>query len=419
MCIVRLYPESHGIVQNYMYDEARDDLFLMALHSNASHAHWWNDAEPVWVTAEKRDLKSAVYWWDGCQVLIQGKKPTKCEEYANYWVWGKVNKDTMNAMTETLDKFQKDSFRLGLVYYEAVDANGHFRGPGSEDRVRSLKDIDTILNNIQDEIAKRGMENQVNLIVVSDHGMTAIDGDAPKVINIEKSIDIKNIRLMLDRGAVSMILPVHGKEDKLYGDLKKANIQGLTVYKKNQIPDHYHFKKHKLVQPILLVADEGYVIKALSDPKKMKPYAERIFKGYHGYDPYKVKDMRTIFYARGPSFKKGFTSPPLEMVDHYNAICKAMGMVPLPNNGSWARTKELMTGNALRPETHVGPDKKPKSVKFNKNKSISSNKKKNVFKGKRKNSAHYNEGQQWNVIFASIFVVFIGRKLAQRNFFRI
>ncbi|KFM82403.1 Ectonucleotide pyrophosphatase/phosphodiesterase family member 6, partial [Stegodyphus mimosarum] len=95
--VTGLYPENHGIVQNYMYDTERDDLFLMALHSNASHPHWWNDAEPIWVTAEKRDLKSAVYWWDGCQVLIQGKKPTKCEEYANYWVWGKVNRDTLNA----------------------------------------------------------------------------------------------------------------------------------------------------------------------------------------------------------------------------------------------------------------------------------------------------------------------------------
>ncbi|XP_054721389.1 glycerophosphocholine cholinephosphodiesterase ENPP6-like [Uloborus diversus] len=225
--VTGLYPESHGIVQNYMYDTKKDDLFLMALHSNASHAHWWNDAEPVWVTAEKRDLKTAVYWWDGCQVVIHGKKPTKCEEYANYWVWGKVN-----------------------------------------------------------------------LIVVSDHGMTSVDSS--KVIDIEKAADIKDIRLMLDRGAVSMLLPERGREDKVYQDLKKANVEGLTVYKKSDIPEHYHFKRHKLVQPLLLVADKGYVIKALSDPRRMKPFAERIFKGYHGYDPYKVKDMRTIFYARGP-----------------------------------------------------------------------------------------------------------------------
>lgn len=103
------------------------------------------------------------------------------------------------------------------------------------------------------------------------------------------------------------------------------------------------------------------------------------------------------------------------MVDHYNAICKAMGMEPLPNNGSWPRTRELMTGNALRPETHVGPDKKPKTVKFNKNKNISGNKKKNVFKGKRKNSANYNRNQHMHVIFISLFVIFISKTLSYRN----
>ncbi|GFS66655.1 hypothetical protein TNCV_229251 [Trichonephila clavipes] len=263
----------------------------------------------------------------------------------------------------------------------------HFRGPDSEERIQSLKDIDSILDSVQNEITRRGMENQVNLIVVSDHGMSTVNPDGPKVIDIEKAISLKDVKLMLDRGAVSMILPEEGRAEKLYEDLKKGSIQGLTVYRKRDIPEHYHLKRHKLVQPILLIADEGYVIKALSDPKKMKPFAERIFKGYHGYDPYKVKDMRTIFYARGPSFKKGMVSSPLEMVDHYNAICRAMGMEPLANNGSWPRVREMLTGNALKPEKHIGPDKKQKAVKFNKNKSTLGNKKKNIFKGKRKNSA--------------------------------
>ncbi|GIZ04901.1 hypothetical protein CEXT_757551 [Caerostris extrusa] len=305
-----------------------------------------------------------------------------------------------------------------LVYYEAVDANGHFRGPDSADRVQSLKDIDTILDSVQNEIARRGMENQVNLIVVSDHGMSAVNPEGPKVINIEKVINLKDVKLMLDRGAVSMILPEQGREEKLYEDLKKGNIPGLTVYRKRDIPEHYHLKKHKLVQPILIIADEGYVIKALSDPKKMKPFAERIFKGYHGYDPYQVKNMRTIFYARGPSFKKGLMAPPMEMVDHYNAICRAMGMEPLANNGSWSRVREMLTGNALKPEMHIGPDKKPKTTKFSKSKNILGNKKKNVFKGKRKNSASLQADLQFFYVILSLIIVFsTSVKLANRNSF--
>lgn len=88
------------------------------------------------------------------------------------------------------------------------------------------------------------------------------------------------------------------------------------------------------------------------------------------------------YFINISAFRKGYVSPPLEMVDHYGAICRAMGMEPLPNNGSWPRTERILTGNALRPETHIGPDKKSKVVLLSKSKSIK--KSKNVFKGKRK-----------------------------------
>lgn len=32
-------------------------------HANASHSHWWNQAEPLWVTSEKQGLRTAVYWF--------------------------------------------------------------------------------------------------------------------------------------------------------------------------------------------------------------------------------------------------------------------------------------------------------------------------------------------------------------------
>lgn len=107
-----------------------------------------------------------------------------------------------------------------------------------------------------------------------------------------------------------------------------------------------------------------------------------------------------------PAFKKGFLSPPLEMVDHYGAICRAMGMEPLANNGSWARTERILTGNALRPETHVGPDKKSKVVLLSKSKGVK--KSKNVFKGKRKNvSLGVAFHSDWQIIGTLLFSILL------------
>ncbi|RWS19209.1 Ectonucleotide pyrophosphatase/phosphodiesterase family member 6-like protein [Leptotrombidium deliense] len=44
---IGLFPESNGFVANRMYDELNNDFFLMALHPNTSHKHWWNKAEPI------------------------------------------------------------------------------------------------------------------------------------------------------------------------------------------------------------------------------------------------------------------------------------------------------------------------------------------------------------------------------------
>lgn len=82
-------------------------------------------------------------------------------------------------------------------------------------------------------------------------------------------------------------------------------------------------------------------------------------------------------------------------------------MEPLPNNGSWPRTERILTGNALRPETHIGPDKKSKVVLLSKSKSIK--KSKNIFKGKRKSTSAANVvTENWLLttilIFSTIFL---------------
>ena len=50
---------------------------------------------------------------------------------------------------------------------------------------------------------------------------------------------------------------------QLYERLRNAH-PNMTVYKKEDIPERYHLKKHYLVPPLLLEADLGYVISGVS-----------------------------------------------------------------------------------------------------------------------------------------------------------
>lgn len=132
---------------------------------------------------------------------------------------------------------------------------------------------------------------------------------------------------------------------QVIADLKRANVPGLRFYRRNEIPEQYHIKDNDRTAPILLVADRKYFLRGFSKNGKTKPVWDVVYTGHHGYDPYNTKEMRTIMYARGPGLRKGFTSKPLIMTDHYNLICHLIDIEARPNNGSWSRVKQMLSSD--------------------------------------------------------------------------
>lgn len=49
-----LHTESHGMVGNFMHDTIHGKNFLIGANPDQYLPFWWDDAEPVWVTAEKQ-----------------------------------------------------------------------------------------------------------------------------------------------------------------------------------------------------------------------------------------------------------------------------------------------------------------------------------------------------------------------------
>ncbi|XP_035214155.1 glycerophosphocholine cholinephosphodiesterase ENPP6-like [Stegodyphus dumicola] len=324
-----------------MYDSYYGDFFLMGPNDTASVPHWWDWAEPIWITAEKHGIRSALYWWDGCQVEIKGRKPTYCRKYKYVgYSWPTVNEDAKEALLTALDLLENDEIQLVQIYYEPVDFYGHKYGPNSDERKHAVKDIDNLLDLVQREMATRGLDSKVNMVVVSDHGMTSTDSRGLNVINLQQIIDISDIRYMVYYGATSMLLPYEDKLEKVYEAL--TGIPGLKVYKKDEIPEHYHVKHNRLTLPLLLVASKNYYIQGLDIPGKSIPTGSSISLGSHGYDPYEEPDMRSIFYARGPGLRRNYISPPLHIVDIYNILCDLLGIEPLPNNGTISATKGMV-----------------------------------------------------------------------------
>ena len=65
-----------------------------------------------------------------------------------------------------------------------------------------------------------------------------------------------------DSGAVTAVLPADGRERQLLNQL--SQIPHVTVYRKEDIPDRFHYKNNPRIMPIIILADEGWILTDVS-----------------------------------------------------------------------------------------------------------------------------------------------------------
>uniref|UniRef100_A0A8C5RII1 Ectonucleotide pyrophosphatase/phosphodiesterase 7 n=1 Tax=Laticauda laticaudata TaxID=8630 RepID=A0A8C5RII1_LATLA len=231
--------------------------------------------------------------------------------------------------------FAKEDFDFVTLYYGEPDHTGHFIGPETEARKKIIRQIDRTLGYLLNAIEKHGLKDTLNVIITSDHGMTTVK-KKPEIqeILLKNTIQFKDLVKfdIVDYGGFGMILPKQGKEEEIYQKLKKAHPH-LHVYKKEEFPERFHYAKHKRVLPILLYGDPGYRIIIY------------VNKGDHGFDNEDM-DMKTIFRAFGPDFKKGYLAEPFDSIHIYPLMCKLLGIQPELNNGSLALTEDMLKSSA-------------------------------------------------------------------------
>ncbi|CAN7941704.1 unnamed protein product [Ixodes hexagonus] len=188
-----------------MYDSERREFFLGLPHEHAASPHWWERAEPVWLAAERRRLRSAVYWWPGCEVALNETRPAICMPHRSPHGWHALDADFRRKLDEVLEVFDTDELSLAMLYYGAVAYAGQFRGPESKERHKALFEFDNHLNYLLDKLEALNLTEKVTLMVVSDHGIANTSPDSTTPIHLEKYSPY--IKYMLNFGSHAMVLP--------------------------------------------------------------------------------------------------------------------------------------------------------------------------------------------------------------------
>ncbi|XP_053317219.1 ectonucleotide pyrophosphatase/phosphodiesterase family member 5 [Spea bombifrons] len=304
-----------------MFDPVLNESFSMTA-LDVYKPEFWEDAVPIWVTNQLEGHKSAAAMWPGTDVKIHDVLPS-CYLRYDESVPFEFRVDRI------IECFNGELTNLGLLYWEEPDNSGHHLGPDHPLMEKVIADVDAMLGYLVDQLKKAKLWGSLNLIVTSDHGMAQSSLD--RVILLDDYVDRQLYRL-IDHSPTVAILPKAGKLDEVYQALANAH-PNMTVYKKERIPDRFHYRENVRVQPILLLADIGWTI--------LRNRSDIFNWGDHGYDNLHP-DMYPLLIASGPAFKKNFTQDALNSTDVYPLLCHLLDIKPLPNNGSLTNAMDLL-----------------------------------------------------------------------------
>ncbi|XP_076455613.1 glycerophosphocholine cholinephosphodiesterase ENPP6-like [Babylonia areolata] len=324
-----LHTESHGMTGNYMFDVTRQEPFLIGSNPEQFHAHWWDHAEPLWIAATRQNKTSHMYYWPGCEVEIRGLRPTFCRNYTGV----PSLDDFRSALNQSLPLLQTGQTDIAAIYFELTDKYGHMYGPFSPEVNGVIRDLDLIVSDLMDQLSDPAMSD-VNLMVFSDHGMTKVNPS--HVIDISGVLNSSEVIIILEGAALISIYTMPGMEEQVYKKLEAFH-PNMTVYRKSDLPERWHYKHGPYVAPLTAVADPGFFIMTAL----MKQRGYNVTAGTHGYDNV-YTDMFGIFLAKGPAFRAGQEVQKLRTVDLYQVMCQILSVRPSPHNGTRSDVTPLL-----------------------------------------------------------------------------
>ncbi|KAJ8766930.1 hypothetical protein K2173_011748 [Erythroxylum novogranatense] len=325
--VTGLYPAYHGIINNHFVDPRTGEVFTMRSHE----PKWWL-GEPLWETLANHGLKAATYFWPGSEVH---KGSWNCpKDFCMYYNGSVPFEERVDKVLSYFD-FPADEIPMFLtLYFEDPDHQGHHVGPDDPQITEAVAGIDRMIGRLIDGLEKRGIFEEVNIIMVGDHGMVGTCDK--KLIFLDDLTPWVGVptEWVQSYTPVLAIRPPPGTAPsdvvaKMNEGLKSGKVENgnyLQVYLKEELPSRLHYFESDRIPPIVGLIEEGFKV----EQKRTK---RQECGGAHGYDN-AVFSMRTIFIAHGPQFGRGRKVPSFENVQIYNLVTSILKIQGAPNNGS-------------------------------------------------------------------------------------
>lgn len=303
--VTGLYPDHHGIINNVFYDSGLNESF--SLSSKAKNDSRFYGGNPIWNVAEQQGVKAASFFWPGSD--IDKRNPSYFKNYDNKIPYG-VRIDTV---LKWLQLPEKQRPHLVTLYFDEPDHTGHNFGPLSPENKKMVIKMDSIMGELSRKLDQLAIGKQINLIIVSDHGMADISNDKKVVV-----LDYLKQEWLGYKDVINPIMSLQAKpgyQDSIAKALKK--VPHIKFWKSTEVPKRLHYGTNPRVHDFVIEAKKGYSL--------AKDKNQNIKGGTHGYDN-KEKDMHAIFYAKGPAFKVDKEVKTFQNVSVYPLIAHILGL---------------------------------------------------------------------------------------------
>lgn len=333
--ITGLYPQNHGCVSDRFYDTAKSDQVIRSeKFFQSGGASLLERGTPIWSALEAKKIKTAnILFPGGAKEIYAGSLSGPTYDHSSR-DRNPYQKDFMGQVKQAIEWLKMPASNRPhfiSLYYRWVDYHAHFEGPYNAQVKSEINKVDQALESLHQFIQSSPLN--INLIVLSDHGMVEINQsdwntDQQKLRPaLKRLLDELESKFSISREAmIVMLYPRLNATDQdlesAYQRLKHfASDHGnrLDVYRKKDIPSHLNFQNSRRIGGIVLLARPTHLL--VIKEKASGKYE----KGDHGFDP-TMKEMHGVFYAYGPAFKKNFNAGSFENIHVYPTILQLMGV---------------------------------------------------------------------------------------------
>ena len=280
-----LYPESSGVVANVMFDPDLNQTFVdFQAHDNDTI--WYdkyNQSMPIWILNELSGGKSGLIGsYPGGNVKIAGRSVSFSLDYKNEMSWFERVDNMIKWFT---NPSETERINMGVLYFPEPDESGHEFGPHSEEIKQVLLKCDLVIGYLMSQIKVAGLDRDMNIIITSDHGM--YDVAEKRSIDLSDYVDTSKFKsfggltqinifpnkrnqiistasnylyyLKTEFIYYSLIFKYQVEDtESIYEALK--TVPNYEIYRKNEVPDRFHYRLNSRIGPLVMFPDVGYEI---------------------------------------------------------------------------------------------------------------------------------------------------------------